>query len=184
MLLWTSPLTIPSQNGRGLGSVSHLSQTSVLTTSQWGYIGAFAIVYDCDIYTHIDRPNSQTWCPALCLAWVKQRGGTMLAPKGWGKNLAPLSRHPLTVILQWVSGLQRHHECSLDEKCSHRHTTKCLVSALGPHAWPIIPAAERNWAGPPFRSLSVLVNNQPRVYSEWLEALTSTPPPHQLHCPF
>lgn len=37
----------------------------------------------------------------------------MLAPEGWGKNLAPLSRRPLMVILQRVSGLQRDHECGL-----------------------------------------------------------------------
>lgn len=37
----------------------------------------------------------------------------MLAPEGWGQNLAPLSRHPLMVILQRVGGLQRDHECGL-----------------------------------------------------------------------
>ena len=82
----------------------------------------------------------------------------MLALEGWGKNLALLSRRLLMVILQRAKGFQRDCECGLvDEECSHSHTKKYPVSASRPHAWPIIPAAERNWTGPHHRSLSALV---------------------------
>lgn len=105
----------------------------------------------------------------------------MLAPEGWGRNLAPLGRCSLMVMLHWVSGLQRDHACGLvDEEYSHGHTKRSPVSILGPHAWPVTPATERNWTGPPFWHLSALITNQPRGYSEWLEALSSTP--HQPHC--
>ena len=91
----------------------------------------------------------------------------MLAPEGRGKNLAPLSRRLLMVILRRAKGLQRDHECGLvEEECTHSHTRKSPVSASGPHAWPIMPASERDWTGPPLRSLSALVTNQPRGYSE------------------
>lgn len=51
------------------------------------------------IYTSI-TPVPRPGALPFCVAWVKQHEGTMLAPEAWGKNLVPLSRRPLMLILQ------------------------------------------------------------------------------------
>lgn len=180
-MLGASPLAISGETGQGVGSMSHLLQTSFLTGSQGVTCEPLRVSVTASyIHISIALSNSQTWCPALLSDWGEAAWRPHAGPWGAGKEpgaIEQISPNGNPPVSQWPP---RDHECGLvDEECSHSHSEKSPVSVLGPHTWPIIPATgKKNWTGPPARRLSALVTNQPRDNSKWLGALTSTPTSH------